>query len=314
MATALNIIFAGTPEFAAISLAALIQSNHHICVVYTQPDRPAGRGRKLTASPVKQLALQRGILVNQPDSLKDETEQHTLAGYQADVMVVVAYGIILPEAILKVPKYGCINVHASLLPRWRGAAPIQRAILAGDKESGVTIMQMDRGLDTGDMLLNKSTPIEDNDTAQTLHDRLAVLGADALLETLGLVSDNQLLPQKQDDALATYAAKLQKSEAAIDWQHSAQRIHRQVCAFNPWPVAHTTLNGDTVRIWRSQVPSQACDKAPGTVIAESRQGIDVATGSGVLRITQLQFPGGKPLLASEYLNAHSLIGEEFVRC
>jgi len=308
MATALNIIFAGTPEFAATSLAALVKSHHRVCAVYTQPDRPAGRGRKLTPSPVKQLALKHNIAINQPDSLKHDEAQQILAGYQADIMVVVAYGLLLPPAILETPKWGCINVHASLLPRWRGAAPIQRAILAGDKESGVTIMQMDKGLDTGDMLLKKMTPIEESDTTQSLHDRLAIMGAEALLETLQLITQNNLSPQKQDNAFANYAAKLQKSEAVIDWEQSARLIHRQVSAFNPWPVAQTTLKNETLRIWKSQVSSQGCDRAPGEVVAESKQGIDVATGDGVLRITQLQIPGGKPLSASDFLNAHSLIG------
>jgi len=313
MTTALNIIFAGTPEFAATILSALLKSPHHISVVYTQPDRPAGRGRKLTASPVKQLALQYGIKVEQPESLKSETAQQQLAAVQADIMVVVAYGLILPSAVLSAPRLGCINVHASLLPRWRGAAPIPRAIQAGDTQTGVTIMQMDQGLDTGDMLLKKSTPIFADDTAQTLHDRLADLGADALVEILQLLSSGQITPEPQDATLANYASKLQKSEAEIDWQNSAEQIHRQVCAFNPWPVAQTSLDNATLRIWQTQVLQQTCHETPGQVISESKQGIDVATGHGVLRICQLQLPGGKPLFASQFLNAHTVKGKVLSR-
>jgi methionyl-tRNA formyltransferase len=313
MATALNILFAGTPEFAATTLAALLKSQHRICAVYTQPDRPAGRGRKLTASAVKQLSLQHNLVVMQPESLKTEEAQQQLKDFNVDVMVVVAYGLILPPAVLQIPRLGCINVHASILPRWRGAAPIQRAILAGDRETGVTIMQMDKGLDTGDMLFRKTTSIRDDDTAQSLHDRLAIIGADALLETLLLLNENKIHPEKQDNALATYAEKLHKSEAQINWQQSASSIHRQVCAFNPWPVAQTDLDGETVRIWQSQVLQLSSDRSPGSVIDECKEGIDVATGDGVLRIIRLQLPGAKPLMVSDFLNAHSLKGKVFSR-
>ena len=311
MAKALNIIFAGTPEFAAVSLEALFQSPHSICAVYTQPDRPAGRGRKLKPSPVKQLALQHDIPVLQPQSLKDLDAQQQLASFNADLMVVVAYGLLLPPAVLQTPRLGCINVHASILPRWRGAAPIQRSILAGDKETGVTIMQMDVGLDTGDMLLKSSTVISQNDTAQTLHDRLAGVGAKALIDTLGLIVEDKLVPEKQDNDQACYAEKLQKSEALIDWQQSAEQIHRQIRAFNPWPVAQTIVDENTLRIWNAEVIQDASKQTPGTVIGESRSGIVVATGDGVLQVTQLQLPGGKPLAVSDFINAHSMLGKIF---
>ncbi|WP_455375536.1 methionyl-tRNA formyltransferase [Kaarinaea lacus] len=311
MADGLNIIFAGTPEFAATHLQALIGSEHHIVAVYTQPDRPAGRGRKLTAGPVKQLALQHGLKICQPTSLKDKSEQQQLAEFNADLMVVVAYGLILPPEVLEAPRWGCINVHASILPRWRGAAPIQRAILAGDAETGITTMQMDKGLDTGDMLLVDKTPIHADDTAQTLHDRLAEMGAKTLLNTLGLLMKGELHPEKQDDKFATYAEKIKKQEARIDWRQSASQIHRMVCAFNPWPVTETRLDDKTIRIWQSCVLTESNTAEPGTVVAESRSGIDVTTGDGILRITKLQLPGGKPLAAAEFLNAHSLNGKRF---
>ena len=311
MAKALNIIFAGTPEFAAVSLEALIQSRHSICAVYTQPDRPAGRGRKLKPSPVKQLALQHQIPVLQPKSLKDLEAQQQLASWNPDLMVVVAYGLLLPAAVLQIPRLGCINVHASILPRWRGAAPIQRSILAGDKETGVTIMQMDVGLDTGDMLLKSTTPINQNDTSQTLHDRLAEIGARSLVDTLDLMVNDKLAPQKQDDKQSCYAAKIQKSEALIDWQQSAEQIHRQIRAFNPWPVAQTTVDGNTLRLWNAEFMAEPCSQPPGTVIDESKSGIAVATGNGVLQITQLQLPGGKPLAAADFINAHCMRGKIF---
>lgn len=310
MAAGLKVIFAGTPEFAASSLAALLGSEHEVLAVYTQPDRPAGRGRKLTASPVKALALKHDLPVLQPMSLRDETAQQELAAWNADVMVVVAYGLILPVPVLAAPRLGCINVHASLLPRWRGAAPIQRAILAGDEETGVTIMQMDKGLDTGDMLRIVRCPIEPTDTAGILHDRLADLGASALLDVLTLIAQGNVQPVSQDDSLACYAEKLQKAEAQIDWQQSAEELSRLVRAFNPWPVAFTGFEEKNLRIWLAEALPMAAEAEPGTVLAESREGIDVATGNGVLRVKQLQIPGGKALSAEQFLNAHSLLGSQ----
>lgn len=315
MADGLKLIFAGTPEFAATHLQALLNSEHRVIAVYSQPDRPSGRGRKLKVSPVKQLALENAIPVYQPNSLKDQTEQQNLADLNADLMIVVAYGLILPPEVLSAPRYGCVNVHASLLPRWRGAAPIQRAIFEGDSETGVTIMQMDKGLDTGDMLLTVKTEIKPDDTSQTLHDRLATIGAEALLDVLSLLGDNKLTPQKQDDSQANYAEKIHKQEAQIDWGQPAQRIHQKVCAFNPWPVAESNIDGERLRIWESCVIDDNSAVPPGStagsVIHESRDGIDVSTGKGLLRIKRLQLPGGKPLNAAEFLNAHSLKGKAF---
>mgnify|MGYP000076412374 CR=1 FL=1 len=308
MAAGLKIIFAGTPEFAAASLTALLDSEHEVIAVYTQPDRPAGRGRKLAASPVKALALEHNLPVLQPVSLRDEVAQQELAALNADVMIVVAYGLILPEPVLAAPRLGCINVHASLLPRWRGAAPIQRAILAGDAETGVTIMQMDKGLDTGDMLRIVRCPIKTTDTAEILHDRLAGLGSTALLDTLEMIAEGNAQPEGQDDAQANYAEKLQKAEALIDWQQSAEQLSRTVRAFNPWPVAFTRFDEKNLRIWLAEALPNSTDATPGTVLAESRDGIDVATGGGILRVQQLQMPGGKVLSAEQFLNAHSLLG------
>ena len=296
----LNIVFAGTPDFAATILQALL-ATHKISAVYTQPDRPAGRGRKLTASPVKQLAIEHHIPVQQPLSLKTAEAQQTLADYQPDIMIVVAYGLLLPQAVLNIPRHGCLNVHASLLPRWRGAAPIQRAIEAGDKQTGVTIMQMDKGLDTGDMLLSKTCDITDNDTSQRLHDKLAKLGTEALIETLNNL--DHLQPQQQDDALSTYANKLAKSEAKIDWQQAAATIQQRLRAFTPWPGCYTPIDGGNLKIHQAEVIDQSYDATPGTITAINKQGVDVATGKGILRITHCQLPGSKALSVADILNA-----------
>lgn len=300
----MRIVFAGTPEFAASSLAALIESHHEVVAVYTQPDRPAGRGRKLTASPVKALALEHNLPVFQPLSLKPAEEQQTLANLNADIMVVVAYGLLLPKAILDTPKLGCINVHASLLPRWRGAAPIHRALLAGDTETGITIMQMDVGLDTGDMLHKVACPILPRQTSGELHDVLAPLGASALLTTLTQFETQQIAPEKQDDTLANYAHKLEKQEGQIDWQQSASEIDRQVRGLSPWPVAFSTLNGDTVRIHVTALSEQSTHASPGSIIAAQKDEILVACGqSTVLAVKTLQLSGGKALAARDILNA-----------
>ncbi len=305
-----RIVYAGTPEFAVPALQALIDSPHRVVAVYTQPDRPAGRGRKLRPSPVKQLAEAHGIPVEQPLSMRDASAQRRLADYRPDLMVVAAYGLILPREVLEIPPLGCVNLHASLLPRWRGAAPIQRALLAGDTETGITLMQMDEGLDTGDMLLSRALPIGPQETAAELHDRLAALGAELLTEALPDLLEGRLQGTPQDDAQATYAAKLDKAEARIDWQRPAEEIARRVRAFNPWPVAQADLDGQSLRIWNAEGVPCPSGSAPGTVVAESADGIDVATGEGCLRITRLQLPGGRPLDAASFLNGRSLAGKQ----
>ena len=304
----LKIVFAGTPEFAAEALQALCDSEHRVVAVYAQPDRPAGRGRKVNYGPVKQLAVAQEIPVYQPRSLKDKAEQTKLADLDADLMVVAAYGLLLPQAVLDTPRLGCINIHASLLPRWRGAAPIQRAILAGDKETGITIMQMEAGLDTGPMLHKLGCPILPDDTGGSLHDRLAGLGAKALLEVLPDLAAGSLAPQPQDDSLATYASKLDKQESIIDWRPAAEQIVRQVRAFNPWPVAQTDFQGRMMRIWEAELVQDGPHAAPGTVVASGKVGIDVATGQGLLRILRLQMPGKRAMTAQEFLNAHRVDG------
>jgi methionyl-tRNA formyltransferase len=296
----LRLIFAGTPKFAAAALRALIDSPHDIIAVYTQPDRPAGRGRKLTPSPVKQLAQQHGLPVFQPKSLKKPETLEQLRALDADVMVVAAYGLLLPPEALGVPHCGCLNIHASLLPRWRGAAPIQRAILAGDTETGITIMQMDKGLDTGPMLLKLNCPIGQDDTAASLHDRLAELGAKAIITALDQLSTLAAIPQ--NESAATYAAKLTKQEAAIDWHRPAEELARQVRAFNPWPVAQTGAKGETLRIWAAQSLADNANAPPGTVINCDKEGIDIACGQGILRLTRLQSAGSKPMDVAAFLN------------
>ena len=310
--SALKIIFAGTPDFSVPPLQALIESEHQVVAVYTQPDRPSGRGRKLKPGPVKQCALEHNIPVYQPLSLRDEDAQKILISHQADLMVVVAYGLILPIEILQAPTLGCINIHASLLPRWRGAAPIQRAILAGDKQSGVTIMQMDKGLDTGDMLLKKTCAIEDDDTGSSLHDRLSILGADALMQVLPALIDRSVQPEPQNSDDACYAEKLNKAEALLDWQQSAEVLRNKINGFNACPVAQTEIvlkdKAQMLRIWQAQLTSETSTQAPGTVLKCNKKGIDVATGDHVLRLICVQLPGGKPMPIHAFVNAHDITG------
>ena len=307
MANTLRIIFAGTPDFSVPPLRALLNSEHQVVAVYTQPDRPAGRGRKLTPSPVKEVALQAGIPVEQPPNFKDPAEVQRLADYAADLMVVVAYGLLLPESVLSTPRLGCINIHASVLPRWRGAAPIQRAVLAGDPLSGVSIMQMEKGLDTGPVYLVEEAGLAPDETGGSLHDRLSVLGADALVKALPGIVDGSLPAVPQDDSQSTYAKKLDKAEAWIDWQLPAAAIERQVRAFNPWPVAQTRYEDANLRVWRAEA-IQGVGGTPGMVMNAGRNGIDVATGDGLLSITELQLPGKRAMSAQDFINAHSIQG------
>jgi methionyl-tRNA formyltransferase len=300
----LRLVFAGTPDFAARHLATLIDSRHHLVAVYTQPDRPAGRGKQLQSSPVKQLALEAGLTVCQPASLRDTAEQEALAALEPDVMVVVAYGLILPQAVLDIPRLGCLNVHASLLPRWRGAAPIQRAIEAGDAETGTTIMQMDAGLDTGDMLATARVPITADTTAASLHDELAAVGAPLLLQVLDNLPEYQRDARRQDDSRATYASKIQKQEAAIDWNRDAAALNRAVRAFNPFPICYGTLDGERIRVWQAhEAGADSLPEAAGTILRADRDGILVNCGRGQLNIQRLQLPGGKILTPEQVLNA-----------
>lgn len=302
MSAPLKIIFAGTPDFAARHLDALLASEHQVVGVFTQPDRPAGRGNKLTSSPVKTLAQTHAIPVFQPKSLRPAENQQLVADLQADVMVVVAYGLILPQAVLTMPRLGCINVHGSLLPRWRGAAPIQRSLWAGDSETGVTIMQMDVGLDTGDMLYKLSCPITAQDTSATLYDKLAQLGPQGLLETLAQLADGRAQPEKQDDAQANYAEKLSKEEARLDWQLSAAQLERCIRAFNPWPVSYFLIEDQPVKVWQATLLPHVA-KQPGEIVAADKHGIQVATAEGVLNLQLLQPAGKKAMSAQDLLNS-----------
>jgi methionyl-tRNA formyltransferase len=302
----LNIIFAGTPDFAAKHLAALLQSHHNIVAVYCPPDKPAGRGKKLTACATKLLALAHDIPVEQPENFKNQAAQTTLADYQADVMVVVAYGLLLPTVILETPKLGCINVHGSILPKWRGAAPIQRALEAGDLQTGVTIMQMDKGLDTGDMILTAVCDITATDTSATLYEKLAELGPQALLDTLALMATGNYKRQPQDNAQATHAAKLDKADAELNWQLSANILDRRIRAYIPWPVTQFTFNESDnqhrIRVWQASVIELEHNKAPGTIINSDKAGIVVATTENALRLEVLQLPGKKALAVADILN------------
>lgn len=311
---ALKIIFAGTPDFAVTSLQALFKSKHTICAVYTQPDRPAGRGLVLQPSAVKEFALANNLQVFQPETLKDSDAQKSMQEFAADILVDVAYGLFLPKPILDMFKFGCVNVHPSILPRWRGAAPIQHAILAGDTETGVTIMQVDEGWDTGAIIAQTKIGITQEDTSKSLHTILAKAGADLLLATLDKIENHQIQLTPQDETLSRYAKKITKENARLDWQLGATQLDQTVRAYNPWPVAFSTFSGETIRIWSSKKTSETTSAAPGTIIKTDKNGIDVATGSGVLRILSLQLPGGKVLPAEALLNSKNklfAVGKKF---
>jgi methionyl-tRNA formyltransferase len=300
----LRLVFAGTPDFAVPCLRACLDSGAEVAAVYTQPDRPAGRGRKLAASPVKQAALDAGVTVEQPATLKDPDAQRRLAGYRPDLLIVVAYGLILPQAVLDIPALDCWNVHASLLPRWRGAAPIQRAIAAGDDETGVCLMRMEAGLDTGPVLLEKRTPIAANETGGSLHDRLSLLGADVLAEGLRRArADDLPTPTPQPDTGITYAHKLDKAEAVLDFSRPAIELERTVRAFDPWPVAVGDIAGERLRIWAATAIDRHHDATPGDVVGADARGLDIACGVGRLRVHSVQRAGGRRIAIADYLNA-----------
>lgn len=297
----MKIVFAGTPEFAVPTLKILLQSTHTVVGVYTQPDRAQGRGRRIVFGPVKQLAMDQGLGIHQPVNFRDPESLESLRILQPDLMVVVAYGVILPEAVLEIPRLGCINVHASLLPRWRGAAPIQRAILEGDSETGVTLMHIEPKLDAGPMIARRSTPIDPHESAGELHDRLAWLGAETLREFLPKIGTAEARPVVQDEANATYAAKLSKDEGKLDFSERAETLARKVKAFNPWPVAETRYEGQTLRIWRAEALPQSSQYPPGTLYRDGASAL-VSTGCGVLQLIELQLPGGRRITATDFLN------------
>lgn len=303
MSDSLRIIFAGTPDFAARHLDALLSSEHQIVGVFTQPDRPAGRGKKLMPSPVKVLAEEKGIPVFQPVSLRPQENQQLIADLRADIMVVVAYGLILPKAVLEMPRLGCLNVHGSLLPRWRGAAPIQRALWAGDTETGITIMQMDVGLDTGDMLYKLSCPITAEDTSATLYDKLAQLGPQGLLATLTHIATGTATPEVQDEEQVTYAEKLSKEEARLDWSLPAAQLERCIRAFNPWPMSYFVIDDQPVKVWKASVINTPAKAEPGTIIEANKQGIQIATAEGILNLESLQPAGKKAMNTQDLLNS-----------
>jgi len=311
MAFSNRLVFAGTPAFAVPTLTALCAAGFAPVAVYTQPDRPAGRGRQVQPSPVKQAALAAGLPVEQPATLKDPDVQARLRAWAPELLIVVAYGLLLPPAVLALPRRGGVNLHASLLPRWRGAAPIQRALLAGDAQTGVDLMQMEAGLDTGPVHARREIPIGPRDTAGTLHDRLAALAADLLLEHLPALLAGTSMPRPQATEGVTYAHKIDKNEAWIDWRQPAARIERQIRAFDPWPVAQTRLAGAPLRLWAAELPPPASVGVPGQVLATSAAGIDVATGAGTLRLTRVQPPGKRPMSAAQFLAARSLEGARF---
>ena len=301
----MKIIFAGTPDFAVPALQMLINSAHEVCAVYTQPDRPAGRGRKLSPSPIKKLALAADIPVFQPETLKAGEDLKQLSSFDADLMIVVAYGIILPQSILDTPKLGCLNIHGSLLPRWRGAAPIHRAVMAGDEKTGVTIMQVVKKLDAGDMLHKEECVIEATHSSSDLHDKLADLGALGLQKVLSQIEAGTLVAEKQDEALVTYAEKLEKSEAQLDWSLTAVELDRKIRGLNSWPVAQTLFQGKVLRVWKAKLVDEEVSAAPGTVTLQGKR-MSVATGKGVLDLLEVQLPGGKRMEIRAFLNAHKV--------
>lgn len=304
----LKIIYAGTPEFAVPALKALLQNGHQVVAVYTQPDRPAGRGRKLQASPVKSCALEHGVPVLQPENFKSAADLDHLAGLQADLMIVAAYGLLLPPAVLAAPRLGCVNIHASLLPRWRGASPIQQAILAGDSHSGVTLMKMEQGLDSGDMIVSRGIEIDAGWSAGDLHDRLAPLGADLLMENIDDIEDALAGARVQDETKVTYAPRLVKQQAEVDWEKSLTQLLREVRAFNPWPVSYSAIDGQNLRLWRARAGEQEVAGEPGAVVGHDSNGVYVKCGDGIMQITELQFAGRNRCDAAQALNARDLTG------